>query len=139
MVHRLRSFGRKSSVRHQAIDGVEKGARGRQEFKADQVALGIAVGRAHVPDSGVGECGLAVECQAYRLNGFDCQRLMCFDQRALMRQVEDTNSVSGIEGAPKRTKHLEADVSPAISRRAHHHPFALSVQGGYHRELTRFS
>ena len=74
-----------------------------------------------MPDASVGERGLAVERQAHRLNGLHCQRLMCLDQRAQTRKVDHTNGVSGIEGAPKRTKHLEADMSPAISPRAHHH------------------
>ena len=67
----------------------------------------------------IGERGLAVERQADRLNGFNCQRLMRFDQGAVMRKVDHTSRVSGIEGAPERTEHLESDLSPTISRRPH--------------------
>ena len=82
----------------------------------------------HVPDAGVGNCGLSVEHQADRLHRFDRERLMSFNQRALMCEIVHPHRVSGVEGPPERSEHLESHPSSAIARCAYHEgdPFILA-------------
>ena len=84
---------------------------------------GLALG--DVADAGVGDCGLAIEHQANRLNRLDRQRLMSFDQRAVVREVVNTDCITGVEGPPESSEDLESHSGAAIARCSHHarYPF----------------
>ena len=80
-------------------------------------------------DLGVGHGRLAIEHQAERLHRLDRQRLMRFDERAVVREIVHADRVSGVETSPEGSEHFESDPDSAIARRAHHkgHPFILAI------------
>ena len=78
------------------------------------------VGVLEMTDARIGDGGLAVEHQADRLYRFDGERLMGFDQRAVMREIVHANRVPGIEGSPERSENLESHSAAAIARCTHH-------------------
>ena len=118
-VKRLRSFGRRGAIDHQPIDRIDERARGREELDADKITIVGFVRGADVPDARVGQRGLAVEHEADRLNGLDRERLMGFDQRALLSEIVHPHRIPGIEGSPERSKHFESNSMPSIAWRSH--------------------
>ena len=83
----------------------------------------MAVRRAGIfemADARIGDGGLAVEHQADRLHRFDGERLMGFDERAMMREIVHANRVPGVEGSPERSENFESHSTPAIARCTHH-------------------
>lgn len=127
----LRKFGTVGAVSHQAIDGLDECAGRGKKLDTDEIAVGL-IGGFEVPDAGVGDRGLAVEHQANGLDRFNRERLMGFDQRAVVCEVVNTHRVPGIERSPERSKHFETNSRSAITRRAHHafgHSAKPLVQG----------
>lgn len=115
----LRSFGRRGAIDHQPINRVSKRARGSEELDADKIAIGGFVCGADVPDARIGQRGLAVQHQADGLNGLDRERLMSFDQRALLSEIVYPHRVPGVERSPERSKHFESNSMPSIAWRSH--------------------
>src|ERR1051325_6723490 len=73
-------------------------------------------------DAGIRECGLSVEHEADRLDGFNGERLIGLDERTLMREVVHTDGISRVERSPERSEHFIAHTGATISRRTHHRP-----------------
>lgn len=137
-VSQLRKFGRQGAKRHQAFDGVEKCRWGGEEFDTDEIAIERAKRhRADVLDLGFGHGGLAVDRQLDGLNRLDRERLLRFDQRAALAEVDDPDGLADVKAAPEGSEDFEPDSIAAVGRRSHHlftRPALL--QGVSHRRVT---
>jgi hypothetical protein len=119
LVNDLRKFGRVRSVGHQAIDGFEKGRWRGEKFDADQITI-ARLSRLEVPDPRVGDRGLAIEHQADRLDRLDRERLVGFDQRAVVCEVMHAHRIAGVEGSPERSEDFETHPGSSIAGGSHH-------------------
>lgn len=119
LVNDLRKFGRVGAVSHQAIDSFEEGGWGGEEFDTDEIAV-TRLSWFEMADPGIGHRRLSVNQQTDRLHRLDRQRLMRFNQRAMVREVMHTDRVAGIEGAPEGAKHFEPHSRSSITGRSHH-------------------
>jgi hypothetical protein len=98
-----------------------------------------------MPDPGVGNCCLAVERQANRLDRFDGERLLGLDESTVRRQVMQSGCVTDVKSTPKRAEHFESDPQSTVARRTHHHtrslheckPITISNLQGFHWVIRR--
>ena len=117
----LRSFGRCRAIGDEAVHSLDKRNGSGEEFDADEIAISVDGGRlAQMPDLGVGQGRLPVQDQAHPLNGFDGERLVRLDQRAMVRNIAQLNRVPGVEGSPEGPEDLKTNPGPAITRCSHH-------------------
>ena len=80
-----------------AIHSLKEGRGGAKKLHTDEIVIVVLGGGAQMPDARVGNRGLTVQGQAHGLDGFDGERLMRFDQRAVVCEVVHPHRIAGIE------------------------------------------
>jgi hypothetical protein len=84
-------------VAHDAIHSLKEGCRRRKKLDTDEIVVVILRGVTEVPDTRVGNRRLPIQGQAHGLDGFNGERLVRFDQRAMVCEVVHANRIAGIE------------------------------------------
>lgn len=114
-------FGMRSAVGHQAVNGLVEGYRCGEKLYADKIPFTFGVAT-QVTNARIRNRRLPVERQAHGLNRLDGQRLMGFDQRAMMREIVHADRIAGVERSPERAEHFETHAGSSITCRFHAHP-----------------
>ena len=103
----------RGSIRHQAIDGFMEGYRCAEELYADEIPFTFDAA-ALVAHACIGGRRLAVEDETHRLDRFNGEWLMGFDQRAVVREIVHTHRVTRIERPPERAEYFETHAGSSI-------------------------